>query len=85
MMPKLAAVDEFEQKAEELLKKACGKARFFIQGQERTFKGSFENQINSAFDMLISNTYKYLDYIDEPITFKNSKRRMEASCRTGNR
>jgi hypothetical protein len=70
---KLAAVDEFEQKAEELLKKACEKAHFFIQGQERTFKGSFENQINSAFDMLIANTYKYLDYIDDPISFKTHK------------
>ncbi|MCM3595648.1 BREX system P-loop protein BrxC [Metabacillus idriensis] len=70
---KLAAIDEFEQKAEEMLIKACEKARFFIQGQRRFFKGTFENQINSAFDMLIANTYKYLDYIDEPISFKNQK------------
>ncbi|MDQ0156523.1 BREX system P-loop protein BrxC [Robertmurraya andreesenii] len=70
---KLAAIDEFEQKAEELLKKACEKAHFYIQGQERSFKGSFENQVNSAFDMLISNTYKYLDYIDVPIAFKSYK------------
>lgn len=70
---KLSAVDEFEQKAEELLRKACEKARFFIQGQERTFKGSFETQTNSAFDMLIVNTYKYLDYVDEPIAFKTYK------------
>ncbi len=70
---KLAAIDEFEQKAEELLKKACEKADFYIQGQQRSFKGSFENQVNSAFDMLISNTYKYLDYIDVPIEFKSYK------------
>lgn len=70
---KLAAVDEFEQKAEELLRKACEKARFFVQGQERMFKGSFEAQTNSAFDMLIANTYKYLDYVDEPIAFKTYK------------
>lgn len=70
---KLAAVDEFEQKAEELLKKACEKARFYIHGQKRDFKGSFENQINSAFEMLIDNTYKYLNYIDVPISFKTFK------------
>ncbi|MBM7583925.1 hypothetical protein JOC86_000462 [Bacillus pakistanensis] len=70
---KLAAVDEFEQKAEELLKMACEKAHFYIQGQQRSFKGTFENQVNSAFDMLISNTYKYLDYIDVPISFKTYK------------
>ncbi|MED4182083.1 BREX system P-loop protein BrxC [Priestia megaterium] len=70
---KLSVIDEFEQKAEELLKKACEKARFFIQGQERNFKGSFENQVNSAFDMLIVNTYKYLDYVDVPIAFKTYK------------
>ncbi|ALF10804.1 BREX system P-loop protein BrxC [Parageobacillus thermoglucosidasius] len=70
---KLAQVDEFERKAEELLRKACEKARFYVQGQERIFKGSFENQVNSAFDMLIKNTYTKLDYIDTPISFKAHK------------
>jgi antitoxin component HigA of HigAB toxin-antitoxin module len=70
---KLSQVDDFEQKAEELLKKAAEKARFFIQGQERFFKGSFENKVNSAFELLIKNTYSRLDYVDEPITFKTHK------------
>ncbi|MEH6954444.1 BREX system P-loop protein BrxC, partial [Neobacillus drentensis] len=80
---KLAAIDEFEQKAEDLMKKACEKARFFIQGQGRIFKGSFENQVNSAFDMLIANTYKYLDYIDEPISFKNQKEEWKRLAKHG--
>ncbi|MEG6534400.1 BREX system P-loop protein BrxC [Caldifermentibacillus hisashii] len=70
---KLSQVDDFEQKAEELLKKAAEKARFFIQGQERFFKGSFENKVNSAFELLIKNTYSRLDYVDEPIPFKTHK------------
>ncbi|MBT2687281.1 BREX system P-loop protein BrxC [Bacillus sp. ISL-47] len=70
---KLVSVEEFEQKAEELLKKACDKALFYIQGQQRSYKGSFENQVSSAFNMLISNTYKYLDYMDVPVSFKTYK------------
>lgn len=70
---KLSQVDDFEQKAEELLIKAAENARFFIQGQERTFKGSFENKVNSAFELLIKNTYSRLDYVDEQITFKTHK------------
>lgn len=69
----MSQVDDFEQKAEELLIKAAENARFFIQGQERTFKGSFENKVNSAFELLIKNTYSRLDYVDEQITFKTHK------------
>ncbi|WP_339246325.1 BREX system P-loop protein BrxC [Paenibacillus sp. FSL R10-2796] len=68
---KLASVDDYDQKAKELLAKACESATFYIQMQERTFRGSFEKQVNDAFEMLVQNTYKYLEYIDEPILMKN--------------
>lgn len=68
---KLASVDDYDQKAKELLAKACESATFYIQMQERTFRGSFEKQVNDAFEMLVQNTYKYLEYIDEPIPMKN--------------
>lgn len=68
---KLASVDDYDKKAKELLAKACESATFYIQMQERTFRGSFEKQVNDAFEMLVQNTYKYLEYIDEPIPMKN--------------
>ncbi|WP_107841263.1 BREX system P-loop protein BrxC [Metasolibacillus meyeri] len=68
---KLASVDDYDQKAKELLAKACESATFYIQMQERTFRGNFEKQVNDAFEMLVQNTYKYLEYIDEPIPMKN--------------
>ncbi|MBO0589396.1 BREX system P-loop protein BrxC [Sporosarcina sp. E16_8] len=70
---KLASTDEFEQKAEVLLQKACEQATFYIQMQERAFRGNFEAQVTEAFTMLIQNTYKYLEYIDAPIPFKSAK------------
>lgn len=68
---KLASIDDYDKKAKELLVKACESATFYIQMQERTFRGSFEKQVNDAFEMLVQNTYKYLEYIDEPIPMKN--------------
>lgn len=68
---KLASVDDYDKKAKELLAKACQSATLYIQMQERTFRGNFEKQVNDAFEMLVQNTYKYLEYIDEPIPMKN--------------
>lgn len=68
---KLASVDDYDKKAKELLAKACDSTTFYIQMQERSFRGSFEKQVNDAFEMLVQNTYKYLEYIDEPIPMKN--------------
>lgn len=68
---KLASVDDYDQKAKELLAKACDTATFYIQMQERTFRGDFKKQVNDAFEMLVQNTYKYLEYIGEPIPMKN--------------
>lgn len=68
---KLASVDDYDKKAKELLAKACETATFYIQMQERTLRGSFDKQVNDAFEMLVQNTYKYLEYIDEPIPMKN--------------
>ncbi|MFW7186704.1 BREX system P-loop protein BrxC [Lysinibacillus sp. BNK-21] len=68
---KLASVDDYDKKAKELLAKACESATFYIQMQERIFRGSFEKQVNDAFEMLVQNTFKYLEYIDEPIPMKN--------------
>lgn len=70
---KIAEVDEYEDKATELLKKACENAEFFIQGQHRDFNGAFESKVDQAMDMLIRNTYTKFHYIEEPISFKNSK------------
>lgn len=70
---KITEVDEYAEKAEELLKKACENAEFFIQGQRRDFSGDFEGKVNHAMNMLIRNTYTKFHYIDEPISFKNSK------------
>ncbi|MGI1804431.1 BREX system P-loop protein BrxC [Exiguobacterium sp. TDN 0502] len=68
---KLAGIDDYDIKAKELLEKACESAVFYIQMQERTFRGNFEKQVNDAFEMLVQNTYKYLEYVDEPIPMKN--------------
>ncbi|MBU9710538.1 BREX system P-loop protein BrxC [Evansella tamaricis] len=70
---KLAEVDEYVEKAEQLLAKACDSAAFYIQGQQRDFNGSFESKVNQAMDMLIRNTFTKIHYIEKPITFKNSK------------
>lgn len=69
---KLASVDDYDVKAKELLAKACETATFYIQMQERTFRGSFEKRVNDAFEMLVKSTYKWLEYIDEPIPMKNA-------------
>ncbi|MCA1026595.1 BREX system P-loop protein BrxC [Cytobacillus kochii] len=71
---KIAEVDEYADKAEELLSKACENAEFYIQGQHRDFSGTFESKVNQAMDMLIRNTFTKFHYIEEPISFKNSKK-----------
>lgn len=68
---KLASVDDYDANAKDLLEKACETSVFYIQMQERSFRGNFEKQVNDAFEMLVQNTYKYLEYIDEPIPMKN--------------
>lgn len=80
---KESQIDEFAQKAEELLVKSCEGARFFIQGQERVFKGSFETQTNSALEMLVKNTYRKLEYVDTPISFKNQKEEWKKAVTEG--
>jgi len=70
---KVTEVDEYEDKAAVLLKKACENAEFYIQGQRRDFNGAFESKVDQAMDMLIRNTYTKFHYIEEPISFKNSK------------
>ena len=70
---KLAEVDEYSQKAEELLAKACENAEFYIHSQRRDFNGDFEHKVNQAMDMLIRNTFTKFHYIEEPISFRNSK------------
>lgn len=65
-------VSEFEKKAREALIEASANAKYFIQGQDYDFKGSLENQLQSAFEILVRNTYSYLGYIDEPIPIKNA-------------
>ncbi|WP_099159038.1 BREX system P-loop protein BrxC [Virgibacillus ndiopensis] len=74
---KLAEVDEYSQKAEELLAKACENAEFYIQGQRRDFSGKFESKVDQAMDMLIRSTFTKFHYIEEPISFKNSKNEWE--------
>lgn len=74
---KLAEVDEYSQKAEELLTKACENAEFYIQGQRRDFNGKFESKVDQAMDMLIRSTFTRFHYIEEPISFKNSKNEWE--------
>lgn len=68
---KLATIDDYDLKAKELLAKACETATFYTQMQQRTLRGNFEKQVNDAFEMLVQITYKYLEYIDEPIPIKN--------------
>src|SRR5699024_4563478 len=74
---KLSEVDEYAQKAEELLAKACENAEFYIHGQQRDFTGNFESKVNQAMNMLIRNTFTKFHYIEEPISFKNSKQEWE--------
>lgn len=74
---KLSEVDEYAQKAEELLVKACENAEFYIHSQQRDFTGNFESKVNQAMNMLIRNTFTKLHYIEEPISFKNSKQEWE--------
>lgn len=80
---KMASIEEYEEKAEELLCRACETATFYIQMQERTFRGNFEKQVSDAFDMLIQNTYKYLEYIDEPIQVKSAKEQWKHLAENG--
>lgn len=65
-------ISEFEKKAREALEEAAVNAMYFIQGQDYGFKGSLETQLQSAFEILIRNTYNYLGYIDEPVPVKNA-------------
>lgn len=74
---KLGEVDEFAEKAEELLAKACDNASFYIQGQRRDFSGKFENKIDQAMNMLVRSTFEKLDYIEKPISFKDNKKEWE--------
>ena len=65
-------INDFQLKGKEALIEACENATFFIQGQDRTFSGSLENQINHAFEILIKNTFGKLVYMDEPVPVKNA-------------
>ncbi|GEL78689.1 BREX system P-loop protein BrxC [Tenuibacillus multivorans] len=74
---KLTEIEEYDQKAQELLMKACQNAEFYIQGQRRDFSGNFESKVDQAMDMLIRSTFTKFHYIEEPISFKNSKNEWE--------
>ncbi|MDQ6598100.1 BREX system P-loop protein BrxC [Bacillus salipaludis] len=65
-------ISEFEKKAREALDEAAANAKYFIQGQDYEFKGSLDNQLQSAFEVLVRNTYSYLGYIDEPVPVRNA-------------
>lgn len=65
-------VSEFEKKAQEALEDAAKQAKYFIQGQEYTFNGTLENQLNNAFEKLVQNTYSYLGYMVEPVPLKGA-------------
>lgn len=65
-------ISEFEKKAQEALAEAALHATYFVQGQEYRFNGSLENQLQSAFEILVRNTYSYLSYIEEPVPVKNA-------------
>ncbi|WP_026834104.1 BREX system P-loop protein BrxC [Exiguobacterium undae] len=80
---KMENISDYEAKAEELLRKACEEATIFIQMQERIFRGDFEKKISDAFDMLIQSTYKYLQYIDQPIQRKTFKEQWKNSAEKG--
>lgn len=69
---KRAQIGQFEKKATEALAEAATNAKYFIQGQDYEFKGTLENQLQSAFEILVRNTYSYLGYIDEPVPVKNA-------------
>lgn len=80
---KINQIGEFEKKAERLMERACEQARFFIQSQERSFNGSFENKMNSALEMLVRNTYTKLTYMDHSISYKDCKSEWNRIATTG--
>lgn len=65
-------ISEYEKKAREALSDAAETAKYFIQGQDYEFKGTLENQLQNAFEILVRNTYSYLGYMDEPVPVKNA-------------
>jgi hypothetical protein len=65
-------ITEFEKKAKEALAEAALHATYYVQGQEYRFNGSLENQLQSAFEILVRNTYSYLSYMEEPVPVKNA-------------
>ncbi len=73
---KIGQINGFEQKAKAALIEACSNAVFFIEGQERTFKGEPQAQVDSAFDVLVRNTYSKLNYIEEPVPLKNGQKKI---------
>ncbi|MGR5988707.1 hypothetical protein ACT7CT_24905 [Bacillus sanguinis] len=46
-------ISEFEKKAREALAEAATNAKYFIQGQDYEFKSTLENQLQSAFEILV--------------------------------
>ena len=76
-------VSEFELKAKEALVEATQHAIYFIQGQEYTFSGTIENQVNHAFEKLVMNTYGKLSYITTPINVKDAERIISEYALTG--
>lgn len=80
---KLAQITDFEKNAERLLERACDQARFFIQGQGRSFSGSFEIKANSALEMLVRSTYNKLGYVNEPIALKDERNEWKRLAKDG--
>ncbi|MFJ7829473.1 BREX system P-loop protein BrxC [Peribacillus sp. NPDC097284] len=76
-------VSEFELKAKEALKEAAQSAIYFIQGQEYTFSGTIDTQVNHAFEKLVMNTYGKLGYITSPIQVKDADKRISEYALTG--
>ncbi|MCT4479108.1 BREX system P-loop protein BrxC [Peribacillus frigoritolerans] len=76
-------VSEFELKAKEALKEAAQNAIYFIQGQEYTFSGTIDTQVNHALEKLVMNTYGKLSYITSPIQVKDADKRISEYALTG--
>lgn len=66
-------VSEFELKAKEALIEATSNGIYYIQGQEYTFTGSIDNQVKSAFEKLVLNTYGKLSYITHALSVKEAE------------
>lgn len=73
---KLEQSTDFYRKGREALECACKEAKYYIQGNEFTFTGDLNNQLERALLTLIDNTYTKLHYINTIIHFKQGKEKL---------